>query len=214
MKIAINAGHWLGQAGKRTTSKPFMKEWEMNNKVANYVIELLEQYEDVEILRVDDPTGQTNVYYGDRHKQPNEQKVDLHLLIHHNAGGGTGVEVYKSYKDSSNLATLFSHNIATETKFKNRGMKTRTYYKYGLKYDYYSEIRKSKMPTYLLESGFMDNPKDIPIITSDKGQRDYANGIVKTLVKYYGLKLKEKIENPKLKHIGNTLDGKKIFIEL
>ena len=61
-KLAIGAGHYLGTAGRRVPAAldpAQTKEWQLNNRVAEYVVEAAQQYEDVEIHRVDDPSGET-----------------------------------------------------------------------------------------------------------------------------------------------------------
>ena len=59
VKIVIDAGHGFNTPGKRSPDDE--REWSFNNKVAQYAIAKLKTYKDVEILRVDDPTGKTDV---------------------------------------------------------------------------------------------------------------------------------------------------------
>ena len=59
VKIVIDAGHGFNTPGKRSPDDE--REWSFNNKVAQYAIAKLKTYKNVEILRVDDPTGKTDV---------------------------------------------------------------------------------------------------------------------------------------------------------
>ncbi len=59
VKIAIDAGHGLYTAGKRTPADE--REWSFNNKVVNAAIKYLNEYKDVTIIRLDDPTGKRDV---------------------------------------------------------------------------------------------------------------------------------------------------------
>ena len=57
MKIGLDAGHGLKTAGKQTPDG--IKEWTLNDKVRDKVVELLKDY-DVEIVNVDNDEGNTD----------------------------------------------------------------------------------------------------------------------------------------------------------
>ena len=59
VKIAIDAGHGMNTPGKRTPSGE--REWSFNNKVALAAIAKLNTYQNVQILRLDDATGKTDI---------------------------------------------------------------------------------------------------------------------------------------------------------
>ena len=59
VKIAIDAGHGMNTAGKRTPDGE--REWSFNNKVALAAIAKLNTYQNVKILRLDDPSGKNDV---------------------------------------------------------------------------------------------------------------------------------------------------------
>lgn len=74
-KLAICAGHYLGTAGRRAPAaldQASTKEWQLNNRVANYVAEAAQQYEGVELLRVDDPASIKRILVEDRCKAAND----------------------------------------------------------------------------------------------------------------------------------------------
>ena len=79
VKIVIDAGHGFNTPGKRSPDDE--REWSFNNKVALYAIAKLKTYKDVEILRVDDPTGKTDVPLGTRTDLANKWKADV-LCLH------------------------------------------------------------------------------------------------------------------------------------
>ena len=63
-KIAYGAGHRLVTAGKKSpkeTDPNQTKEWTVNDRAARYFAEAAAQYEDVELLRVDEPAGMATV---------------------------------------------------------------------------------------------------------------------------------------------------------
>ena len=55
-KLAIDAGHYLGTAGKRLPKKldpAETREWTLNDRVADYLAEAAALYQGVELKRVD-----------------------------------------------------------------------------------------------------------------------------------------------------------------
>ena len=88
-KIAYGAGHFLHEPGKRlpkALDANETREWTLNDRVARYFAEAAAQYADVELLRTDDPTGQSEVNLQPRCGKANGFGADMALSIHHNAG--------------------------------------------------------------------------------------------------------------------------------
>jgi len=46
----------------------------------------LANYNGVEVHRIDDPTGATDIALATRVRKSNSLKADIHISIHHNAG--------------------------------------------------------------------------------------------------------------------------------
>ncbi len=160
MKIGVDAGHGLHTAGKRC-AKQFdaneTREWVLNSRVATKVCEILNR-SGVETLRLDDTTGNTDVSLSTRCTNANNANVDLVVSIHHNAGGGTGIETYVYNETLKNgetgrIATLVNNKAVEKTGMRNRGVKTKDL----------AIIRDTKMKACLIECGFMDNEFDTPI---------------------------------------------------
>lgn len=86
--ITIDAGHGLYTSGKQTASNlgTVYKEWSLNDKVVRKIISGLANYNGVEVHRIDDPTGKTDVPLNTRVNKSNSLKADIHISIHHNAG--------------------------------------------------------------------------------------------------------------------------------
>jgi len=73
VKIALDAGHGLNTPGKRclkSLDKNETREWVLNSRIANYVQESLRDYEGIEVLRLDDPTGRVDVALKTRTTRP------------------------------------------------------------------------------------------------------------------------------------------------
>ena len=185
-KIALDAGHGLHTAGKRCMKKIDPKEtreWKLNARICEKIEEKLSAYEGYSLLRVDDPTGKTDVPLATRCKAANTFGADLFLSIHHNAGisggSGGGIEVYVWKGATAELIEVqkqFYGRLVTKTGLKgNRSNPLR-------KSDLYV-LNNTKMPAILVENGFMDSTTDTPLILSesfaDKAASAYAEVLVK-----------------------------------
>ena len=184
MKIGIDAGHGINTAGKRC-SKEFdvneTREWVLNSRVATKVCNLLSQY-GVETLRLDDVTGNTDIGLNTRVRNANNANVDFVLSIHHNAGGGTGIETFVYNQAclnsrSGEIARALQAKAVEKTGMRDRGVKTGNF----------AIIRDTKMPACLVECGFMDNANDTPRILTEEYANIVANALVEGLVECFGL---------------------------
>lgn len=179
--LVLDAGHGLNTSGKQTMngSKGVIKEWTLNNNVCNKIQAILKDY-DVTIYRTDDTTGKTDISLSERVKRCNSYNPHLFVSIHHNAGGGTGTEVYwhtKGTAEDKKVASILAPKLASKCGMRNRGVKQASFAVLGCK------------PTAILvEGGFMDTVADYEIITSNKGQQAYAEAVAESIIKYLGLK--------------------------
>lgn len=183
--VALDAGHGLRTAGKQTPTG--IKEWELNDKVRDKVVEMLNDY-DVIFIYPDGNEGNKDESLTSRRVMYVKQDVDACVSIHHNAylgtwGSATGVEVYvdkKSTAADKELANLIYKRMVEYTGLKGRGVKAANW----------TVINQNSVPAVLTEGGFMDNKKDCAIITSDKGQTAYAKAIAEALIDFLDLKKK------------------------
>jgi len=187
LKISLDAGHGLNTPGKRCPDNS-MHEWEFNSKVVEYIIKELSHYAGVATLRVDDPTGKTDVPLTTRTNQVNNWGSNLHISVHANAFGSTwndahGIEteVYTTIKENSEtyaIAKAVQTSLIKATGLTNRGVK---------KQDLHM-VRETHMPAILIEHPFMTNKKEAALLKSDDFRKKCALAIVKALVGYYKLK--------------------------
>ena len=181
-KVVLDAGHGYNTGGKRSpvSMGTVVREWTMNNAVCNYIQEILKNY-NVTVVRVDDTTGKTDVSLSSRVAKTNAQKPDLFISIHHNAGGGTGVETYWHTYGSvadKKVAQIVQDNLVKHTKMRNRGVKQASFAVLNC---------NSSIPAVLVEGGFYDNHADFDYITTEKGQRAYAQAVADSIIQYLGL---------------------------
>ena len=183
MKIAIDAGHGINTAGKRTPDN--IHEWTLNAKVATYLQEYLKGY--ATTIRTDDITGKTDIGLTTRRNKAINNGCDLLVSIHHNATSGkwnnaTGIEVYYAtlfhHKRAKEIANKIAPKLAAITGLKNRGVRTANF----------TVISTSKIPAVLCEGGFMDGQKDSYYIRTEAGQKAYAKAVAEVIIEYYGLK--------------------------
>lgn len=180
-KLSITAGHYKYTPGKRclkTIDPNETREWALNSRIAEKVEALLKDYDGIEILRTDDRTGEKEVSLSARTTAANNFGADFYLSIHHNAGikGGSGggivayVYSYPSDESVSWQKDLY-HALIAKTGLK--GNRSNPLARSNL-----HEVREPKMPSVLLELGFMDSTKDTPIILTE----DYANKCAEAIV--------------------------------
>lgn len=198
-KVAYCAGHYLGTPGKRVPKSLDPKqtrEWTLNDRVARYFADAAKQYDGVELLRTDDPTGKKHIPIKNRTKKANSWGAELYVDIHHNAGinGGTGGgvvafskkkdETGKKYRDAIYAAVIaagkLSGNRANPLVEKN-----------------YSTMVYSKAPAVLIEHGFMDSRTDYPIISTEEYAKKVGYATMEAIAKVAGLKKKTDIEEKK-----------------
>ena len=185
-KIALDAGHGLKTSGKQTPDG--IKEWTLNDKVRDKVVELLKDY-NVEFIFPDKNEGNIDESLTSRRTMYLNQKVDAAISIHHNAytntwNKATGVEIFTdknpTVKDKA-LAKAIYKNLSIYTGLKGRGIKEENW----------AVINQNCTPAVLVEGGFMDSTIDYPIITSDKGQEGYAKAIAEGLIEFLSLERKQ-----------------------
>ena len=181
-KIALDAGHGLYTAGKQTPDK--IKEWTLNDKIADKVTAFLKDY-DCEIIRTDNNEGKVDEADTTRRNAYLNAGVDAMVSLHHNAFTGkwnnaTGVEVWidrnHTEKDKK-LAECIYNRLVKYTGLKGRGIKKENW----------TVIYQNKVPAVLCEGGFMDGSADYKVITSDAGQTAYAKAVAEGLIEFLGL---------------------------
>ncbi|PIC81009.1 N-acetylmuramoyl-L-alanine amidase [Sporosarcina sp. P18a] len=187
VKIALDAGHGLYTPGKRSPADE--REWTFNNKVLLACQERLKDYEDVQVVRLDDPTGKTDVPLSTRTRTANSSRADVLVSIHHNAntakwGNWGGVETFvypRASTASRQLATNINPRIVQAMGLRDRGVKTANL----------AMLRDSNMPAILTEGGFMDSTTDIIALRDNDKMKAQGEAIADGLASHFGLKLKK-----------------------
>lgn len=185
IKIGLDAGHGLNTAGKQTPDG--IKEWTLNDKVRDKVVNILASY-DCEIINTDNNEGTIDDSLSNRVARYKQAGVSAFVSIHHNAYTGswnnaTGVEVYVDYNPTDadlKLANCIYKRLVKYTGLRGRGIKRNNFY----------VINQNTIPAVLVEGGFMDGSVDYKTITSDSGQSAYAKAVAEGLIEFLNLKKK------------------------
>jgi len=196
-KLALSAGHYYYTLGKRCNKKldsNETREWVLNDRICDKIENKLKAYCDIEILRLDDTTGQKGISLKARSDASNKWGADLYFAIHHNAGinggSGGGAMVYVYTKPTAlelEWQKLFYDAIIGKTGLK--GNRATPLAKGNL-----HECREPKASAVLLECGFMDSKTDVPIILTADFAEKVATACVEVIVKRAGLKAKTETE--------------------
>lgn len=191
-KIAYGAGHNNKTANGIPTAlhSPKINEWQLNDKVARYFAEAAAQYEDVQLLRVDDPAGVQPVDLSARSITANNWDADFFLSIHHNAfkavpwnGGGLVAFSYPNSKKGAEYRdAIYNACIAAGGIVGDRATPKAT--------ANFQVLRQTHAPAVLMEYGFMDSRVDVPIIITDEYAKAMAYATMEGIAKVAKLKRK------------------------
>lgn len=192
-KIVLDAGHGINTPGKRCMNSidaNETREWYLNQRIVSKLQEKLQDY-DVEVLRVDDPTGNSDVPLSNRCSKANDFNADIYCSFHHNAGinggsgGGLTVLTYDNSAEAVRLRDiLYNCLIGAGGLAGNRSNP-----KYADPSLYV--LNSTKMIAVLVEHGFMDSTTDTPVILTEEYAEKMADGWVAFFEQYLGIVKKD-----------------------
>lgn len=194
-KVAFDAGHGRYTAGKRTPAGE--REWTFNDVVVRAAIAEMNNYEGVQVIRTDDPTGNTDVPLSTRAVRANNFGADAFVSVHHNANTGrwgtwTGSETYVMTPASSNPASMRLAQAVHPRYVKAFGLRDR-----GIKAANFAVLRETKMAAILTEGGYMDSTIDIVAMRNQAKLRAQGVAIAQGVAAFLGLKRKASTPAPK-----------------
>lgn len=188
IKVALDDGHGNNTSGKRTPlfeDGSFMKENEFNDFVVNVTRKILEK-RGINVIYT--APEKTDTSLTTRVKRANDQKADIFVSAHANAFGSgwndaNGFETFIysfQSKNSLKLAEYIQKECVKATKLKDRGIKTSA--------DLYV-LNSTKMPSVLIECGFMTNKKEAQLLKSMLYRYICSKAIAKGILKYFNMEL-------------------------
>lgn len=191
--VALNAGHYLGTLGKhcpKSLDPNMTKEWVLNARVVSKLQNLLSIYEDINVLRVDDPTGRTNQSFTQKRKLVNDFGAHLYVGVHHNAADkiftGGGISAYVTINPTAESVALrdaLYHAAVRKTGLK--GDRANPLAERDL-----HELRGLLCPAVLVECGFMDSRVDCPIILTEEYADKLAEAFATVIIEKAGVTTK------------------------
>lgn len=187
IKIAIDAGHGIDTAGKRSPDRSFF-EYEFNRDVTDRLKKILENH-GIEIILTAATKYDTSLK--ERCRIANDANADLLISIHANAFGtgwndANGWEIYILSRggEAEKLAKSIELESEAMLGLKNRGTKTASFYM----------IRETKMPAVLIEHGFFTNKEECDKLLSDSFRQLCAEADAKGILNYLDMEYKDEEE--------------------
>lgn len=181
LSIVIDPGHGSDQSPGAVYEGVF--ERDVNWQIAIKVKEKLEDYG----ITVSLTRGNDNIMVTpeERADFANKMDADLFVSIHQNAvetvETAQGIETWYSpqnHKKSKRLAEAIQQSVIDRTQANDRGTKEDT----GL-----VVTNRTKMPSCLIETGFLTNAEERQKLTEEQYQEQLAQGIVDGIINYFGI---------------------------
>ena len=126
-----------------------------------------------------------------RTKKANKSGADIHICIHCDSAGSGSSGPHtcvpasskyvgkKIYNKSCKLANLVLSSTAKAVGKKSRG---------AIRSNYYTTINWAKIPTFILDCGYLSNPREDKQLNSKSYQKKLAKGIANGVDKYFNIK--------------------------
>lgn len=185
--IALDDGHGMETAGKRTPLIPelgrVIHENEFNRAVVNYLDEELRRC-GFETLMVAPGDGDTSL--SERTNLANSKNADIFVSIHYNAYDGKfdgydpeglSIHIYPGSQSGRKLAECVLKYLKEGTPQKNRGIVESNFH----------VLRETNMPAILSENGFMDNKREAMLMLDENFQKEVAQEHTKGICDYFGV---------------------------
>ena len=174
--VCIDPGH-----GGNDVGAVFRDRYEKDDTL--HIAQLIKKYleeQDIVVITTRDKDKTTSLY--ERCKIANKKNADLFVSIHRNAAeeDGNGIEIWVNSKRRENdikLAEAILNNLKNTEFQSNRGIKCGTIK--GKNTNYYV-LNNTKMPSCLIELGFITDDKDNELF--DKNIEDYAKAIASGII--------------------------------
>lgn len=192
MIVLLDNGHGSLIAGSYQTAGKRSPQWgnnsqlfegEFNRAIVNGLIEELTK---LNIPYVNIAPEYSDISVDTRVKRANKysNKKSFYLSIHSNAGGGNGVEIFTSIGKtlSDSIATIFGEEFQKE--FPNKKLRTDFTDKDLDKEKNFFVLKKTLMPSILIENFFMDNEDECKnLLMTFEGRRKIIQYHLKAIIR-------------------------------
>ena len=176
--VYIDAGHGGEDKGTIAQDKTTFEK-DITLKIATLIAQNLSKQDDVEAVL--SRTTDVKLSLAKRAREANEQNVDLFVSIHLNGQTGgndaVGLETYytKLRDDGSDkLAQSIQETVTSYVEVRDRGVKTAKF----------QVLQETKMPSVLIECGFLSNKEEAKKLRNSAYQEKLAEGIAQGIFTY------------------------------
>ena len=185
-RVIFSAGHSPVDKGAVIGD---LVEYDLTTKIIDVLEPMLVEYKKLEPRRI--PTGLSlpqKIQWINSSGYKSENN-DIAIEVHINDADGTedGIECWHAERGdnaSKDLCTKAMNAISKETGMRKRSVKS----EYDHQFRRLGYVHNTATISALLEVGFMDNPKDKKILTSEEGIKKIAKGFLIGILDYFGLK--------------------------
>lgn len=195
VKIAIDVIHESNISGNKLPDGDH--EWLCNDKVVSATIDKLKTYKDVEILRLDDSSGDLETSLNVRNNRAREWKADIYVTIHNNMGIENRRKLY-SIESLDNIKKFpentYPRIVRAMGKRNGRTIQMN-----------FHVLRESLMPVILKEGGFVNSSVDIIKICNNNLLMAEGEAIADGLAAYIKLEPINDINPISSKAVNNDL---------
>ena len=178
MLVFIDPGHGGSDPGAVSNG---LMEKDINLQVALRLRDILENNGIATVMSRDDDTY---VGINQRVRMANQSGADYFISIHANAGGGEGTETLYYTRESVPFAEIIQNNFVNQMGTIDRGIIFR---------DNLGVIKRTYMPSVLLELGFIDSPVDADMLQNR--QEDMAWAIANGFFELLGMSPMSRAKN-------------------
>ncbi|NQD65534.1 sporulation protein [Bacillus haikouensis] len=201
--IIIDPGHGGSDPGATYKGN---EEKTLNLLTALKVRDYLKEHYQVTILMT--RSENKTMSLSERTNFANTTNADFYLSIHHNAGGGSGFE---SYTFNGNVPSItLSYQSMIHNDYISAIKKKHTVIDRGKKRANFHVLRETKMPALLVEILFIDNDRDLALLSNTVFMNDAARFLAEGVAKSLSLPEKSGIPGGKLfKVIAGSFTGRK-----
>lgn len=196
-KVVIDAGHGGKDPGNLNSKADFLQEKNLNLLIANKLGGYIETYLGHKFEVIYTRTTDTFVELNDRILIANNAKADYFISVHCNSSpraASIGTETHindLNSKTSLKLAHEIEKQFSTRAGRISRGVKMKRDRLYNL-----MVLQYTNMPSVLVETGFMTNPREEAYLNTERGQDITASAIFRAfrdyVTKKYNFEQREK----------------------
>lgn len=176
--VFIDAGHGGYDGGSSTPDGKFLEK-DINLKISKKIASFLLKQDDVQVIlsRTDDKFIDLTNRVDMANKQSADVFVSIHLNSFPNIKEASGVETYyrkDTTYNSEELATSIQETIVSYVPTRDRGVKTAEL----------AVLSNLKMPSVLVEAGFLSNDDERKKLLDESYQSELAQGIAQGILTF------------------------------